>query len=100
VQVKEDPDSLALRARLAAAEEKLAAAAEAMNATQKVLVQALTAPPAPAAAVTDAELWHGFAQAALGGILAAPATWGLSPAAFAAECAGELLAAYRARFPT
>lgn len=90
VHVKEDPDSLALRARLAVAEEKLAAAAEAMNATQRLLTQALA--PAP---VTNAELWRGFANA----VLAGGPVMGWSASEYAAQAADKMLTEYRKRYP-
>jgi hypothetical protein len=92
VQVKEDPDSLALRGRLVAAEDKQAAAAAAMATAGQAMADLLK--PAP---VTDAELWRGFLHTAAQGVMRHP-RFG-DPMADAALVADKMLAEYRKRYP-
>ena len=94
VQALEDPATLALRSKLVAAEDKQAVAAAAMATAGQAMADLLKP-----AAVTDAELWRGFAHAAIVGITSSPAPWGGSAAKLAAEIADGLVKECRARFP-
>lgn len=96
VQVKEDPASLELRARLVAAEEKQATTIEAMGVTNKALVAALSAPPA-AVAPGDAQLWNGYFHEAMRGLLRHPQF--KSPVLDASNMADAMLTEHRKRYP-
>lgn len=91
VQIKEDPDSLSIREKIAAAETKQADSTVAMATAAGQMADLLK--PLP---VTDAELWRGFLHVSAAGVLRHPSFE--PPIPRAASMADAMLTEYRKRY--